>query len=78
MPGFDKSLDKELFAESVEFESGRINVGVFSYNENVPKLQLTRENKTRSGEYNFAKLGRMTKAEAEAVLPLIQKAIEKM
>ena len=74
MPGFDKSLDKELFSESAEFESTKINIAVFAYNEGIPKLQLTRENKLASGENTFAKLGRMTKEEVEAVLPLIEKA----
>ncbi len=74
MPGFDKSLDKELFSESVEFEKSRITVAVFSYNENTPKLQLGRENKNAEGEYNFAKIGRMTKEEVEAILPLMEKA----
>ena len=35
---FDKSLDKSLFSESVEFESTKITVGVFSYNEGTPKI----------------------------------------
>ena len=74
MPGFDKSLDKQLFAESVDFERSKITVAVFSYNEGTPKLQLGRENKNAAGEYSFAKLGRMTKEEVEAVLPLMEKA----
>jgi len=75
---FDSSLDKNLFSESVEFERSKITVGVFSYNEGISKLQISRENKNASGEYSFAKLGRMTKEEAEAVLPLCQKALESM
>jgi hypothetical protein len=78
MPGFDKSLDKELYSESAEFERCRINVAVFAYNEGTPKLQITRENKNASGEYTFTKLGRMTKEEVEAVLPLIEKSKEKL
>jgi len=75
---FDSSLDKNLFSESVEFERSKITVGVFSYNEGISKLQISRENKNASGEYSFAKLGRMTKEEAEAVLPLCQKALDSM
>ncbi len=78
MAGFDRSLDKNLFSETVEFERSRITVGVFAYNEGIPKLQLSRENKNASGEYGFSKLGRMSKEEAEAVLPLIQKALDSM
>ena len=55
---FDKSLDKELFSESVDFERSVITVAVFSYNEGTPKL------------------GRMTKEEVLAVLPLMEKAKE--
>lgn len=74
MPGFDKSLDKELFVESAELERGRINVSVMAYNEGVPKLQITRENKNASGEYTFTKLGRLSKEELDAIMPLIEKA----
>lgn len=76
MPGFDKSLDKELFSEAVEFERSRITVAVFSYNGGIPKLQITRENKNAEGEYSFTKLGRLSKEELEAILPLINKAKE--
>lgn len=71
---FDKSLDKELFSESKDFERSRITVSVFSYNEGTPKLQISRENKDASGEYSFAKLGRLTKEEVEVILPMIEKA----
>lgn len=73
---FDKNLDKSLFSETVEFETSRITVGVFQYNEGEKKLQISRENRTQDGIWTFAKLGRMFKDEAEAVLPLMQKAIE--
>ncbi|MEW5896424.1 MAG: hypothetical protein AB1668_01920 [Nanoarchaeota archaeon] len=76
MAQFDKSLDEELFSESVDFERSKITVAVFSYNKGTPKLQISRENKSANGEYIFAKLGRMSKAEVEAVLPLIEKAKE--
>ena len=74
MPGFDKSLDKELFSKSVDFERSKITVAVFSYNNGTAKLQISRENKNASGELQFAKLGRMTKDEVAAVLPLMKDA----
>ena len=74
MPGFDKSLDKELFSKSVDFEKSKITVAVFSYNNGIPKLQISRENKNASGELQFAKLGRMIKDEVAAVLPLMKDA----
>ena len=75
---YDANLDKKLFYETKEFESTRITVGVFSYNEGEKKLQLTRENMVQPEEWRFSKLGRMTKSEVEAVLPLIQSAIKQM
>ena len=74
MPGFDKELDKELFAESIDFAKSKITVSVFSYNNGTPKLQLGRENKNASGELSFAKLGRLTKEEVEKIMPLMEKA----
>lgn len=71
---FDKSLDKELFSKSVEFERSRITVAVFAYNNGTPKLQLSRETKGSDGEFAFAKLGRLLKSELEAILPLIEEA----
>ncbi|MFH0701813.1 MAG: hypothetical protein V2A62_05250 [Candidatus Woesearchaeota archaeon] len=74
MPGFDKNLDKELFSASAEFERTKIVVGVYAYNGGTPKLQIGRENKNAAGELSFAKLGRMTKEEVEAIMPLVEKA----
>lgn len=78
MPGFDKSLDKELFSKSAEFDRTKIKVSVFSYNEGQKKVQLTRENKNAAGEFSFTKLGRMSRDEVEAILPFMKEAIENM
>ncbi len=75
MAGFDKSLDKELFSESVDFEKTKITVAVFAYNEGTPKLQIGRQNKNAAGDLSFAKLGRMVKEEAVVILPLMEKAM---
>jgi len=75
---FDKNLDKRLFSEEKEFDTTRITVGVYSYNGGEKKLQISRENRNQNGEWSFAKLGRMLKEEAEAVMPLMQKAIAEM
>lgn len=74
---YDAALDEELFKESKEFEGTRINVSVFSYNGGEKKLQIGRENISNEN-WRFSKLGRMTKEEAEAVVPAIQKALEQM
>lgn len=75
---YDSSLDEKLFAESWESERGRITVSVYSYNKGAGKLQITRENKDSQDNFRFTKLGRMSKEEVEAILPLINKAIEHM
>ena len=74
---FDKNLDKELFSETVEMETSRIKVGVYSYNDGEKKLQLSRENRNQDGEWTFSKLGRMFKDEVEAVIPIMKKALDK-
>ena len=76
---YDPNLDKELFSESVDFETTKITVSVHSYNDAEPKLQISRENRNQTtGDWRFAKVGRLTKEEVEAVLPLINKAIKYM
>ena len=75
---FDKSLDKELFLETINFETSKITVGVFSYNDGEKKLQVSRENMSQNGEWQFAKLGRMFKDEVEKVIPAMQKALKHM
>jgi len=72
---YDQSLDKELFKESKEFDGTRITVGVYQYNAGEKKLQVVRENRTQTDEWRFAKLGRMTKEEAQEVLPVMTKAL---
>lgn len=76
---YDPDLDKELFSESVHLQNTKLTVSVFSYNGAQPKLQISRENANpNTGELRFSKLGRLTKEELEAILPLIQKAHKKM
>ncbi len=68
---YDKALDECVIAKSWESDQERLTVSVFSYNKGAKKLQLTRENKNAKGELRFAKLGRLTKEEIDALLPLI-------
>ena len=72
---YDSSLDKQLFTKSWATEDTRVTVSVYSYNGGQKKLQIGRENASAEGEWRFAKLGRLTKDEAQAVLPLIQEGI---
>ncbi len=71
---YDKELDECLFAKSWENDNEKLTASIFSYNKGTKKLQLTRENKNSQGELRFAKLGRLTKEEITALLPLIQEA----
>lgn len=73
---YDPTVDKQVFNKSWENETGKINVSVYSYNQGTPKLQIARENYNRDGELKFAKLGRMTKEEVEAILPHIKEAVD--
>ena len=73
---FDPNLDEKLFTEGMDFEKCRISVSICSYNDGPKKLQISRENKNAEGELKFAKLGRMTKEEATAVLAMMPKALE--
>jgi len=75
---YDPSLDESLFSKTVETELGRLTVSVYSYNQGIKKLQITRENRDGEGNFRFTKLGRMTKDEVEAILPLMEEAVKAM
>jgi len=75
---YDSSLDKQIFSKSYESEDGRITVSIYSYNNGPKKLQIVRENRDQEGGFRFAKLGRLSKEEIHAILPLIQEAISSM
>ena len=74
---YDASLDVATFKEVIDFENTRVTVGIFSYNGAPKKLQITRENLI-DGAWSFTKLGRLNKDEAQAVVPLMMKAIAAM
>ena len=71
---YDSSLDEQLFTKSWESEETKLSVSVYSYNKGVKKVQISRENFNAEGEPRFAKLGRVTKEELEAILPFLQEA----
>lgn len=71
---YDSNLDEKIFSKSWESEATKITVGVFSYNKGAKKLQITRENRNANGDFRFTRLGRVSKEEIEAILPLIQEA----
>jgi hypothetical protein len=75
---FDSSLDEQLFSKALEGDGVKIVVSVHSYNNGQKKLQLVRETKDAEGNWRFGKLGRLTKAEVEGILPMINEAIGHM
>ena len=75
---FDSSLDEQLFAKALENDGVKIVVSVNCYNNGQKKLQLVRETKDAEGNWRFGKLGRLTKAEVEGILPLINEALGQM
>jgi len=75
---YNAELDKKLFSKEWANEMDKITVSVYSYNEGQKKLQISRNSRDKEGEYRFAKLGRMNKAEVEAILPFIQEAVSFM
>ena len=68
---YDANLDKTLWEEKVEVGDYVFEVKVMQYNEGTKKINIQRFR----GEM-FNKLGRVTPEEAEAIMPLLQKAIE--
>lgn len=74
---YDASLDVATFKEVLDFQNTRITIGVFSYNGAPKKLQIGRENLI-DGQWSFTKLGRLSKEEAQAVAPILMKAINTM
>ena len=72
---YDATLDKQVFTKGWEGEGTKISVSVYSYNNGPKKLQISRENFTADGEPRFAKLGRLTKEELEAILPAYSPAM---
>lgn len=75
---YDQTLDVSSFSETKEFDGTRITVGVYSYNGGEKKLQLSRENLNANEEWRFAKLGRMSQAEAKEIIPIMMRAAEEM
>ena len=75
---YDSSLDTQVFTRFWENDTGKIVVSVYSYNNGPKKIQIVREVKDKNGEYAFAKLGRLTKEEAQGALPLIEEALKAM
>ena len=67
---FDESKDVVLVSKvGIEGAKTRIVVQICSYDGGPKKIQLKRENRT-TGDWKFAKLGRMTPQEFVEVMPV--------
>jgi len=75
---YNSSLDQKIFSKIWETPNERLTVSVYSYNNGPQKLQITRENKDREENFRFTRLGRLSKEEISAILPLIQEAVAVM
>lgn len=75
---YDVNLDQCLFSKNYETETGRLTVGIHSYNNGPKKLQISRETRGSEGDFKFAKMGRLTKKELQDLLPFLQEALENM
>ena len=75
---YDSSLDEKIFAKEWQGQGSKLSVGVYSYNKGTKKVQISRELIADEGKPGFAKLGRLTKEELTAILPLLEEALGKM
>jgi len=80
MGAYDKTLDERSINETVQVADSKLTVSVYSYNGGTPKVQISRSNKNDQSPYGwtFSKLGRITGDEVEAILPVLEKALEDM
>jgi len=69
---FDSNKDKTIWEDSTDGDRGTtIIVRVASYDGGHKKIGIV-----RTHDDDFRKLGRMSPEECEAVIPLLQKALE--
>ncbi len=72
---FDPSLDKELFKTEKVFNGTKLVVSVMSYNEGRPKVQISRQNyDSESERWQFARTGRFTAEECDALIEMLKEA----
>ena len=65
---FNRDKDVELESKEVLNDGNNVlTIGIYQYDGGVPKVQIKREITKSDGERKFAKLGRLTLEEVEAV-----------
>lgn len=71
--------EHKIFSKSWEGKNWQLTVSVVSYKGGAPRLLISREKKSKYPLPNpFAKLGKLTKEEAEGIFPIFQEALHHM
>ena len=74
---YEQELDIELSKESVTVGKSTFDVKVMSYNGGKHKVQIQRK-EVVNGDDKYQKLGRLTKSELIAILPILKDVVEKL
>jgi hypothetical protein len=72
---YSKEKDKLIeVIGTVEGPRSKIEVAIYSYDGAAPKIAITRYAEREDGGRGFQNLGRLTREEAEGLLPLLKAA----
>ena len=72
---YDKEMDKQIWTKRVMVNNFTFDVSIMQYGEGAQKIQITR--RTTDGD-RWMKLGRLTKEEITALLPILKEAADKL
>jgi hypothetical protein len=76
---YEKEKDKLIeVVGAVEHPRSTIEVGIYSYDGGAPKIGVTRFTEREDGKRSYQSLGRLTRDEAEGLLPILKAAAEKL
>ncbi|HEY5594880.1 MAG TPA: hypothetical protein VIL61_06960 [Nitrospiria bacterium] len=76
---YSKEKDKLIeVVGTVEGPRSKIEVAIYSYDGAAPKIAVARFSEREDGSRGFQNLGRLTREEAEGLLPLLKTAIGKL
>lgn len=76
---YSKEKDKLIeVVGTVKGTRSSIEVAIYSYDGAAPKIALSRFGEREGGGRSFQNLGRLTREEAEGLLPFIKTAVEKI
>lgn len=75
------SREKDKLIEVIGTVNGtrsNIEIAIYSYDGAAPKIAIARYTEKEDGGRGFQNLGRLTREEAEGILPLLKTAIGKL